>query len=647
MQEPDLRRQLIAIVAGSPASRSSSASSRPASTTTSTRRPRWPARWSPPTACRDELGPVTIGEKAGEVFLGASLQELGSVGPATLELIDREVERIVGEAVAQARRRSCGRNWSAVDETAQRADRARDALRRRARRGARRPSSRRCSTSAHGRAATRRRSELEAAAEGGESGAATAALAALAPSRARRVVRAARARRPEPIWRLEQPPPPAGRAVQGAARRARRPPVLGAQPRAADGRGQRHDPARHLQLERRRAGTSWRPSAAARATRRGSPGPGPTEFWTVSEPSLPRAGAGPGALPLQGRPGGRLLQHAGRRRRPVPADDRRPPATGPTTAGSAGSAPRTPLGERVGAFHLHWDGTDLRDRLRAAGPRGQRHGVPSAASCSRARSSGRVAGEPRRTRSTWPSRSRVPRLIHADRRAAPSPTTRSCRRRCRACPTTAPSCSALDSDGDEPLGGRRRRRLRARRAPDGGAVARPPLAARLVGGAFQELTLTGATFGADRPLRRRRRDARAPTTALGHRRPLRRPPQHQQQGDGRADRGATATTTTTRLPPRGAGRGSAARIAFTGARRLLDGDLGRLALPLHRRRAAARATPIPPSRARSTSAPTRRPSSSSPTRRRPTTRSCSRRRRSSRTDAEPPKRARPSGCRRC
>nr|MDQ2629597.1 cell division protein FtsH [Actinomycetota bacterium] len=64
-----------------------------------------------------ELGPVTIGEKQGEVFLGASLQELGSVGPATLELIDREVERIVEEAVAQAEE-ILGGNWSAVYETA-------------------------------------------------------------------------------------------------------------------------------------------------------------------------------------------------------------------------------------------------------------------------------------------------------------------------------------------------------------------------------------------------------------------------------------------------------------------------------------------------------------------------------------------------
>src|ERR1044072_7489633 len=64
-----------------------------------------------------ELGPVTIGEKEGEVFLGASLQELGSVGPATLELIDGGVEGIVGEGVERAEG-VLRRNWSAVYETA-------------------------------------------------------------------------------------------------------------------------------------------------------------------------------------------------------------------------------------------------------------------------------------------------------------------------------------------------------------------------------------------------------------------------------------------------------------------------------------------------------------------------------------------------
>jgi cell division protease FtsH len=63
------------------------------------------------------LGPVTIGEKGGEVFLGASLQDLGSVGPSTLDLIDREVERLVGDAEARAVF-VLDRNWQAVEETA-------------------------------------------------------------------------------------------------------------------------------------------------------------------------------------------------------------------------------------------------------------------------------------------------------------------------------------------------------------------------------------------------------------------------------------------------------------------------------------------------------------------------------------------------
>jgi cell division protease FtsH len=65
----------------------------------------------------DALGPVTIGEKGGEVFLGASLQDLGSVGPSTLDLIDREVERLVGDAEARATA-VLDANWQAVEETA-------------------------------------------------------------------------------------------------------------------------------------------------------------------------------------------------------------------------------------------------------------------------------------------------------------------------------------------------------------------------------------------------------------------------------------------------------------------------------------------------------------------------------------------------
>jgi cell division protease FtsH len=65
----------------------------------------------------EALGLVTIGEKGGEVFLGASLQDLGSVGPETLNVIDNEVERLVGDAEARAAV-VLDRNWNTVEETA-------------------------------------------------------------------------------------------------------------------------------------------------------------------------------------------------------------------------------------------------------------------------------------------------------------------------------------------------------------------------------------------------------------------------------------------------------------------------------------------------------------------------------------------------
>jgi cell division protease FtsH len=59
------------------------------------------------------LGPVTIGEHSTEVFLGASLQELGSVGPGTLEQIDAETRVIVEDAEARASS-TLTANWAVV-----------------------------------------------------------------------------------------------------------------------------------------------------------------------------------------------------------------------------------------------------------------------------------------------------------------------------------------------------------------------------------------------------------------------------------------------------------------------------------------------------------------------------------------------------
>jgi cell division protease FtsH len=63
------------------------------------------------------LGSVTIGEAGGEVFLGNSLQDMGSIGPHTLDVIDEETERIVEEAKARAIH-VLGINWETVQETA-------------------------------------------------------------------------------------------------------------------------------------------------------------------------------------------------------------------------------------------------------------------------------------------------------------------------------------------------------------------------------------------------------------------------------------------------------------------------------------------------------------------------------------------------
>ena len=117
-QEPDLRRQLISIVSGYAAEKlefgvvSSGVHDDLHAATAIAREMVTSYGMSP------ELGPVTIGEKAGEVFLGASLQDLGSVGAETLDTIDREVERLVAEAV-EAARTVLSDNWSSVVETAE------------------------------------------------------------------------------------------------------------------------------------------------------------------------------------------------------------------------------------------------------------------------------------------------------------------------------------------------------------------------------------------------------------------------------------------------------------------------------------------------------------------------------------------------
>jgi cell division protease FtsH len=50
-----------------------------------------------------EIGPVTIGEKPGEVFIGRDLANMGNVAAQTLQLVDEETRRIVRESEDTAR----------------------------------------------------------------------------------------------------------------------------------------------------------------------------------------------------------------------------------------------------------------------------------------------------------------------------------------------------------------------------------------------------------------------------------------------------------------------------------------------------------------------------------------------------------------
>ena len=63
-------------------------------------------------------GLATVGEPPGEVFLGASLHELGAVAPETLSRVDREVEALVEETKAAALA-VLARNWEVVERTAE------------------------------------------------------------------------------------------------------------------------------------------------------------------------------------------------------------------------------------------------------------------------------------------------------------------------------------------------------------------------------------------------------------------------------------------------------------------------------------------------------------------------------------------------
>ncbi len=161
----------------------------------------------------------------------------------------------------------------------------------------------------------------------------------------------------EPIWRLEQPAPPAGAPFKV--------------PLGAPGDLKFWAPNRGLLTVEGNAAISrgiysWNGQAWHQlATVCGGPGDtariawaAPTEFWVISEPSLPRRGSG---LALCRFKDGQVVGSFSTR---VDAADPFRQMTsaacnGPNDCWFGGVGSQDALGENVGAFHLHWDGVDL------------------------------------------------------------------------------------------------------------------------------------------------------------------------------------------------------------------------------------------------------------------------------------------------
>lgn len=292
---------------------------------------------------------------------------------------------------------------------------------------------------------------------------------------------------------------------------------------------------------------------------------GPREFWTVTEPSKPRSGAGTALCRF--RDGAVIASYSTALESPDPFRELDAAAcNGPDDCWFGGFGTQDPDGVRRGAFHLHWNGATL-ETVYAPQGRGvtdlESHGGAIYESVVVGRRPNDPIGEvdlldpePR------------PRLLHriAGGRIAnepflprgfyqPPPP---------AGPIELPSGGsellALDGDGAQlwAAGGGA---ASGPDAPEAGMVSRPPLAVRLDAGGWREAIFPSDAFG----LRDRFVDVAAvPGTDTAW---------TAVETFGQRDAGqyarvalisASGSASVTRLPASGPGRGSAAKIAFTG-----------------------------------------------------------------------------------
>ncbi len=284
---------------------------------------------------------------------------------------------------------------------------------------------------------------------------------------------------------------------------------------------------------------------------------GPSEFWVVSEPSRPRAGTGTALCRFKD---GQVVASYSTAEQSPDAFRQMFSATcnGPNDCWFGGVGTQDPLGERVGAFHLHWDGRDLRT---VYGPQGRGVSDMEAHAGTIFESALVGRGPENRTEpaEVEPPEPR-PKLIHtvAGETFPNDPFEPAAR---MDVPPDGTELLGLDSDGAQlwAVGGGA---ASGPSAPEGGSVPRPPLAAHLTGSGFQEVPLNESLFG---PSERFTDVSAVPGTNTAWVTSV--PFADRRSTNAKAKValiGADGSTSVTRLPVSGAGRGSAAKIAFTG-----------------------------------------------------------------------------------
>ncbi|HYV16721.1 MAG TPA: hypothetical protein VE972_11955 [Conexibacter sp.] len=360
-----------------------------------------------------------------------------------------------------------------------------------------------------------------------------------------------------PSWRLEQPAPPAGVPFKVPLGRPGDLQCLSASRclLAVEGNA---TIARGLYFY---DGVSWRQLSTvcggpADSTR--IAWAGPDEFWTITEPSPPRLGGGLGLCHF--RDGVVIASYSTADQSPDPFRPMDAAAClSPSDCWFAGIGSQDPSGQRVGAYHLHFDGTSL---VSTYAPQGR--GVSDLlASGGRFYETTLVGVQPEdaTTPVSLAEPEFLPFTLHTIDGGAFHDAPFVARERAGVPDAGTELLAADAAPGNTPwfVGGGA---ASGPAAPDGDSVARPPIAVRLADGFYRELALDETPFGphdrfTDVAAVPGSDDAWATVQSF-------------------AERGSTTararvahllpdgSATLVKLPAAGAGRGAAAKIEFTG-----------------------------------------------------------------------------------